>query len=98
MITELMSTLGQSQLRSLAGRHHRVRVSLAEGALSRGQAGDPVADDAGAQCDNRRQSAMREEEQVKVEHGGGYTRAPRGTMGAKSTDSRHIPATHQSTN
>jgi len=66
MVAELVSTLTERHLGSLPGSHHRVRVSLAERPLSWRQTGDPVADDTGAESDNRRQRAVKEE---KEDHG-----------------------------
>jgi len=52
LVTELMSTLAQRHLSSFAGGYHRVRVALTERPLTRRQARNPVADDAGSQRDD----------------------------------------------
>jgi len=94
-----MSTLAQRQFGSFAGGHHRVRVSLAERPLSRGQARNPVADDAGAERDDRRQRSVHEEEDVKIDDGNSDADSSRRAMVA--TDApycRSTPLTHQHPN
>ena len=77
LVAELMSTLAERQLGSLAGGHHRVRMALAQDPLARRQSGDAVADDTRAERDDRRERAVHEEEGVQVEHGGGDADPPR---------------------
>ena len=88
-VAELIPTLSERQLGSVAGRHHRHRVTLAESPLPRRQARYPVTDDAGAEGDDRREGAVREEEGVEVEHGRrdadpprSWARVPPATTGA----------------
>lgn len=67
MMSKLISTFVKRQFGSLAGGHHRVRMSLAHGSLARCESGDPVADDAGAESDNRRHGPVETEENLEVD-------------------------------
>jgi hypothetical protein len=67
MMAELIPTFVERQLGSLAGGHHRVRMSLAHGSLTRRQSCNPVADDAGAEGDDRRHGSVKTEENLKVD-------------------------------
>jgi len=86
MITELMSTLAQRHLGSFASSHHRVRMALTERPLSWRQARYPVADDAGAECYDRRQRPVQEKENVEVEDSGRDADTPRRTVVATAAD------------
>jgi len=70
LLPKLMLTLGKRHPRAFAGRHHRVRVALAQRPLTRRQVGYAAADDARAERDDRRPRVVQEKERVDVDKGG----------------------------